>query len=71
MASKFKVGDLVTIQVRVTAVHPQGFPSGLTKEGKPAVASELESPDTLDCIVDDVTGGKTQLFVSADKVASA
>ena len=80
MASKFKVGDKVLVEVEIVAIHPQGYPSGLVPEfkpnghpnpnaGKPLDPNEDPLPDTLDCNCEIIGGGGTQqLFLSADKV---
>ena len=58
---KYAVGDIITLEVRVTEVHPQGFPFGLHANGGPNVhpnphataeekaAALVEQPDVVIC----------------------
>lgn len=69
MANSVKVGDTVLVPVKVTAVHPQGYPSGLDAFGRPKDPTEKPSPDTLDCDLAEAVGGKIQLFVPASIVS--
>jgi hypothetical protein len=71
MANKVAVGETVLVPVKVTAVHPQGYPSGVDKHGRPADPTETELPDTLDCELPEAVGGKVQLFVPANIVSAA
>ncbi len=80
MASKFKVGDKVMVEVEVVAIHHQGYPSGLVPEfrpngdrnpnaGKPLDPNEDLLPDTVDCNCVIIGGGGIQqLFLSADQL---
>jgi hypothetical protein len=53
--SKHKVGDVISVSVKIVEVHPQGYPSGLDKHGRPSDPTEQPNPDTVICeFADDV-----------------